>query len=173
MDRGEGFTMSRKHLAVVVVLGAALLVSAQPASTDGPFQYYPLTPCRAVDTRNTYQSQGGYGPGLVSGERRPFPIQGNCLVPVGAKAMTVNVTVVKPSNQSTLYAGYLSIYPTGGTPPLVSVINWATGTTAIANGAIVPLADQSAYPNDVTVKAALSPSKGKVDVILDVTGYFE
>jgi hypothetical protein len=126
-----------------------------------------------VDTRITTQAQGGWGPGLTSGQRKAFPIQGYCLVPQGAKAMTVNITVVKPSKQSVLSGGYLSIYPSGGAVPTVSVINWATGTTAIANGAIVPLADYVANPKDVTIKAALSPSSGKVDVILDVTGYFE
>ena len=166
--------MSRKHLAVALVLGASLLVSAQPARTDGPFQYYSLTPCRAVDTRITTQAVGGYGPGLASGNRKSFPIQGNCSVPVGAKAVTVNVTVVKPTKQSSLSSGYLSIYPTDASPvPTVSTINWATGTTAIANGANVPLADQSLNPKDITVKAALSPAVGIVDVIFDVTGYFE
>jgi len=165
--------MSRKYLAVAVVLGATLLVSAQPAGADGPFQYYPLTPCRVVDTRYTSQSQGGYGPGLRSGERRSFPIQGNCLVPVGVKAVTINVTVVKPARQATLYQGYLSLYPTGVTPPTVSTINFPTGTLALANGAIVPVADQALYPKDITVKAALSPAVGRVDVVLDVTGYFQ
>jgi hypothetical protein len=165
--------MSRKYLAVAVVLGVALLAASLPASADGPFQFYPLTPCRVVDTRNTYQSQGGYGPGLVSGERRSFPIQGNCLVPVGVKAVTFNVTVVKPTKQTTLYQGYLAVYPTGGPEPLVSTINFPKGTIALANGAIVPVADKSSYPKDVTVKAALSPATGRVEVILDVTGYFQ
>jgi hypothetical protein len=106
------------------------------------------------------------------GEFRQFPIQGNCLVPVGAKAVTVNVTVAKPAKQTTLSAGYLGIYPTGVTPPTVSTLNWAKGTTALANGAIVPVADQSLYPKDITVKAALSGG-GRVEVILDVTGYFQ
>jgi hypothetical protein len=165
--------MSRKHLAVAVILGATLLVSALPVSADGPFQYYPLTPCRLVDTRNTYQSQGGYGPGLVTAQRKAFPIQGNCLVPVGVKAVTLNVTVAKPTAQATLSQGYLSVYPTGGAEPLVSTINFPKGTIALANGAIVPVAqDLVTYPQDLTVKAALVGG-GKVEVILDVTGYFQ
>jgi hypothetical protein len=165
--------MSRKHLAVAVILGATLLVSALPVSADGPFQYYPLTPCRLVDTRNTYQSQGGYGPGLVTAQRKAFPIQGNCLVPVGVKAVTLNVTVAKPTAQATLSQGYLSVYPTGGAEPLVSTINFPKGTIALANGAIVPVAqDLVTYPKDLTVKAALVGG-GKVEVILDVTGYFQ
>jgi hypothetical protein len=157
-------------LAVAVVLWAALLVSALPASAaDGPYQYHPVTPCRVVDTRNTYQSVGGYGPGLVSREEKAFPFQGNCLVPVGAKAVTVNVTVAKPTAQTVLNAGYLTIWPYGVTKPLVATINWAKGTTALANGAIVPLA---ATTPDLTVSPFLSGG-GKVEVIIDVTGYFQ
>ena len=99
-------------------------------------------------------------------------MQGNCLVPVGAKALTVNLTVVKPPKQATLAGGYLSMYPTGNSEPLVASINFAAGTTALANGAIVPVADQSLFPKDLTVKAALSGG-GKVDVVIDVTGYFQ
>jgi len=163
--------MSRKHLAMALVLGGSLLASAQPSGADGPFQFTPLTPCRVVDTRKTSQSPGGYGPALTGSERRSFPIQGNCLVPVGAKAVTLNVTVAKPATQ-TLSGGYLKVYPTGDTEPLVSTINFATGTTALANGAIVPLADQSLFPKDLTVRSAIAAGR-KVEVILDVTGYFQ
>jgi hypothetical protein len=164
--------MGRKCLAAFVLTGATLLASAQPAGSDGPFQYFSLTPCRAVDTRNTSQSVGGYGPGLTSGQMKPFKIQGNCLVPVGAAAVTINVTVVKPSTQTILSQGNLGLFPTGVTPPTVSTINFPKGTIALANGAIVPLADQSVFPQDLTVKAFLLTG-GKVDVVLDVTGYFE
>jgi hypothetical protein len=164
--------MSRKHLAVALVLGLSLLVSALPSGADGPFQYYPLTPCRVVDTRNTSPSQGGYGPGLKNGESKQFPVQGNCLVPVGAKAVTMNVTVTKPAT-TILYGGYLTLWPTGGTKPLVSTLNWPTGTGALANGAIVPLADQTLEPNDLSVFAYVASKTAKVEVILDVTGYFQ
>ncbi len=162
--------MSRKDLAVAVVLGAALLVSALPANADGPFQYFPLTPCRLVDTRILTQSQGGYGPAMGVRETRSFPVQGNCLVPVGAKAVTLNVTVAKPA-KTTVPSGYLKVYPTGA-EPLVSTINFPAGTIALANGAIVPLGqDLVNFPKDLTIKAAIGT--GKVEVILDVTGYFQ
>jgi hypothetical protein len=159
--------MSRSYLAAAVVLGAALLVAALPASAGGPFQFHSLTPCRVVDTRNANQSQRGYGPALTSGERRQFPIQGNCLVPVGAKAVTLNLTAVQPGSQ-----GNLGLYPSQDPPPPnTSTINFTAGTYALANGAIVPLADQAVYAKDLTVRAYLQ-SGGTVHVLIDVTGYF-
>jgi hypothetical protein len=159
--------MSRKYLTAAVGLGATLLVTAPPASADGPFRFHSLTPCRVVDTRNSYQSQGGYGPILTSPEHRKFPIQGNCLVPVGAKAVTLNVTAVQPTSQ-----GNLGLYPSQTPPPpQTSTINFPVGTFALANGAIVPLADQSVEANDLTVRAFVQ-NNGQVHVVLDVTGYF-
>jgi hypothetical protein len=83
----------------------------------------------------------------------------------------MNVTVAKPAT-TTLNGGYLTIYPTGGARPTVSTLNWPKGTAALANGAIVPLADQTLEPKDLTVFAYLTGG-GKVEVILDVTGYFQ
>jgi hypothetical protein len=160
--------MSRKYLAAVGVLGAILLAAAPAPSADGPFQYHSLTPCRVVDTRILDQKQGGYGPALVSNERRQFPIQGNCLVPAGAKAVTINLTAVQPASQ-----GNLGLYPSQDPPPAnTSTINFPAGTFALANGAIVPLADQASYPKDLTVRAFVQ-NGGKVDVLIDVTGYFQ
>jgi hypothetical protein len=69
---------------------------------------------------------------------RQFPVQGLCGVPVGAKAVTVNVTAVVPSGP-----GFLTLYPSGIATPVVSSLNFAAGELALGNGAIVPLADQS------------------------------
>ena len=69
--------------------------SAAPALADGPFQFFPLTPCRVADTRNAAGVNGG--PAITVFTTRQFRIQGNCGVPVGAKAVTLNVTVVQPA----------------------------------------------------------------------------
>ncbi len=159
--------MSSKHLATAVVLGAALLAASQPASTDGPFQFYPLTPCRLVDTRNLSQSPGGYGPALKNGERRRFPIQGNCLVPVGAKAVSLNVTAFAPTG-----AGNLGMYPSQDpAPPNTQTLNFVKGST-VANGAIAALADQSLFSKDLTIRVSVNYN-GTVHVVLDVNGYFQ
>ncbi len=164
--------MKMKHMAAG--LGAALLVAALPgqaaAQGNGPYQFHSLTPCRIVDTRNSGEFQGAYGPILQSGVERKFPIQGNCGVPVGARAVSVNVTVATPTWQ-----GRLTLYPASSTVPAyastTSTINFPPGTFTLANGAIVPLADQAQQPNDLGVMPFLVDG-GRVHMILDVTGYF-
>ena len=159
--------MSRSNRGVAILFGVSLLIIARPGGTDGPFQFHSLTPCRIVDTRLPNQVVGEYGPVLASNVERMFPVQGNCGVPVGARAATLNVTAVAPTNQ-----GRFTLYPSGITTPLVSTINFPPATTALANGAIVPLADQSVQPSDLAVMP-LVVGGGQVHLVLDVTGYFQ
>ena len=151
-------TMSRTVLAV---LAAGLALAALPTQAAGPFQYHSLTPCRLADTRNPDGPSGG--PILAANVSRSFPVQGLCSVPVGAMAVSVNLTAVGPAA-----VGFLTLYPSGITRPVVSTLNYSAGESAIANGAIVPLADQSTNPLDVAVFA-----KTSTHMILDVTGYFQ
>jgi hypothetical protein len=171
--------MSGRRRILALAIGAALVMAVAPTGeADGPFQFYSLTPCRAVDTRISTQSQGGYGPILTTKVERKFPIQGNCNVPVGATAVALNVTVVTPTNQ-----GSLTLYPAGIAEPLVSTITFPLGTYALANGAIVPLADQSVQPKDLAAKFTLCDgttlpcqrvlNNGQAHLALDVTGYFK
>jgi hypothetical protein len=151
-------------VTVPMVVVAALAASALSALADGPFQYHSLTPCRLFDTRSTTA--------MSQGETRAFQVQGLCLVPTGAKAVSVNVTAVSPTGN-----GYLSLFPNTGstTPPLVSSLNFSsTCGTATGNGAIVPLGDATVYPNqDLYIYARVAATPGTVHVVLDVTGYFQ
>lgn len=150
--------------AAVVACVAALLPAAAHAA--GPFKYFALTPCRAADTRNPPGTNGG--PALSADTTRSFKIQGLCGVPVGAKAVTINVTVVSP-NLST-NGGFASLFPSGGGIPSVSTINFTNADTALANGAIVPL---STNTNDLSVFFnAYNLGSGTIHLVLDVTGYF-
>jgi len=122
-------------------------------------QFVPTTPCRVVDTRNPDGPFGG--PSLSGRTSRSFPLgeSGNpCNIPSNAIAYSLNVTVVP---QGVL--GYLTIWPTGQTQPLVSTLNSYDGRTK-ANAAIVPtgtpLGAVSVYVTHTT------------DVILDINGYF-
>ena len=146
----------------VLVLAAALGLAPEPASAAGPFQFHALTPCRIVDTRKPVGPTGG--PILQSEVVRSFPIQGQCGVPVGAKAVALNVTITQPSN-----FGHLTLFPSGTAVPTVSTINWSPGEPALANGAIVPL---STNASDLSLRPFLL-NNGTVHVILDVTGYFQ
>jgi hypothetical protein len=146
---------------------ALLLVAAVPAMADGPFQFFPVAPCRVVDTRNAPSTNGG--PAVTANALRTFRMQGNCLVPNGAKAVTVNVTVVSPGS-----AGWLGVYPATGFSG-TSTINFNAGEFAIANGAIVPLS-AVAVPADRDISVFWSNYSGvnpTTHVLLDITGYFQ
>ena len=129
----------------------------QPVA-DGALQFYPLTPCRVLDTRNSNSQLGG--PFLRGGEERDFPIQAsNCQVPSSARAYSMNFTVAPRQGKG---LGYLTVWAAGNSQPVVSTLNNPTGTY-VANAAIVPAGDEGAiavYPDQDT------------DLIGDINGYF-
>ena len=142
-------TISRFVLLTIVGLLGAISAAAQ----TGPFQFYAIAPCRAVDTRG--------GPAVGQGVTRDFAIRGTCGVPTSAKAVSLNVTVVSPTQGS-----FLTLWPSGGARPNVSTINFASTDVSLGNGAIVAV---STAANDLSVFNCC----GDVHVILDVTGYFQ
>lgn len=144
----------------------AFAVSA-PAMAGGPYQFYPVSPCRVVDTRNPNGVNGG--PAITVNQLRGTRIQGNCGVPVGAKAVSVNITVVTPGE-----AGWLGVYPVTGFSG-TSAINFNNGEFAIANGAIVPISPVSlATDMDSSVLwGNYTSNVTQTHVLLDVTGYFQ
>src|SRR5512137_1645898 len=103
------FSVRSVALLSLLLPGAALAQSPQSL-------FYPVTPCRAVDTRNPSGASGG--PALVAGGARAFQLAGACGVPITARAVVTDVTVVNPSS-----AGDLAIFPSGTPSP--------TGATAI------------------------------------------
>lgn len=138
---------------------SATLNSAFTYQEDGT-EYYTLTPCRIIDTRNPFGPNGG--PALDDGTTRSFALD-QCGVPTGAAAVSVNVTVVEPTA-----AGFLRIYPTGITPPTVSTINFTAGVTR-ANNAILDL--NRTIQGNVDVQTVMPG--GATHFVLDVTGYFQ
>jgi hypothetical protein len=136
----------------------ALAVVPRLMAQVGPYQYYSITPCRVVDTRNAVSTNGG--PSLATTPRN-FQIRGNCGVPSTAKAVSLNVTITNASSSS-----WLTLWPSGTAQPFVSTINYDQNSGALANGAIVGL---SSNTTDLSVANAI----GGVHVILDVTGYFQ
>ena len=121
-----------------------------PASNT--YQFYPLTPCRIVDTR------GGDGGILQAGIERDYTIPGTCGVPSSATAYSFNVTVLPSAGG----LDYLTVWPEGEPRPGVSTLNDNTGTI-VANAAIVPAG------SGVTAFYAHSNS---TNLLLDVNGYF-
>jgi hypothetical protein len=157
--------MNRLHKgSVFLAAGVLSAFLGRDAVADGPFQYYALTPCRVVDTRSANPSlaQGGI---VAVATNRSFTMQGRCGVPLGAKAVTLNLTITQPTQ-----GGFISLYPAGPLPsPMISTINFLAGEPGIANGAIVPLA---ATTPDLGLIFGSSPGSWTTHVVIDVTGYF-
>jgi len=124
----------------------------------GTLQFYPLAPCRVVDTRNARGELGG--PSLQGGQERDFPVlSSNCHIPSAAEAYSMNFTVVPVGGQP---LGYLSVWPAGLRQPVVSTLNNPTATI-VANAAIVPAGTGGAiavYPDQNT------------QLVIDINGYF-
>jgi hypothetical protein len=135
-------------------------VGAKTACAAAPLpalDFHTLPPCRILDTRNPIGAFGG--PALQPGATRVLTLAGVCGVPATAKAVAVNVTVVQPAA-----GGFVTLAPTGLPLPATSTINMAPGVTR-ANNALLGLGTGA-----VQVKAV---STGAVQLLLDVTGYFE
>jgi len=160
--------MFHKTARLLVLGGLGLLLShAARAAVAGPYSFFPLTPCRVVDTRGPVGPQGG--PALAANTVRNFSIinVNGCGVPSSAKAAAINITAIQATDN-----GDLRIFPYQSAVPLASVINFSTIDFALANGAIVPLANIGGL--DISVQTDMPPgSSGNVQLVIDVTGYFQ
>ncbi|HEX6083244.1 MAG TPA: hypothetical protein VF266_01885 [Thermoanaerobaculia bacterium] len=144
----------------ILVLAAFTVVFASTAlAQNGPLQYYPLTPCRVVDTRNSVSTNGG--PIVGTNSSRSFQIRGLCGVPNSSRAVSLNVTVTQATQ-----ASYLTVWPSGLNRPTVSMLNFEPTDPALANGIIVAVSENA---QDLSVYNNF----GNVHVVIDVTGYFQ
>ena len=124
-------------------------------------QFYTITPCRMVDTRDPPSPSGG--PALVAGgPDRPFPMVNHCGIPSGASAVSANVTVVSPGAP-----GNLAIYRGDGVLPGTSVINFSVGQTRASDALL-----QLALDGTGGVKVH-NGSTASGDLVIDVNGYFQ
>ena len=159
---------SLKAVAVLALAGLGLVLSAADAYGQASgYGFFALNPCRVVDTRNADGPSGG--PMLTANTARSFPIMNvnSCGVPSTARAASMNVTAVAPTDN-----GNFVIYPAGAPRPNSSVVNWSVSDFATGNGAVIPLSNQNGV--DITVYTNMPQgSSGKVHLIIDVTGYFQ
>jgi hypothetical protein len=136
--------------------------TTSPTPTPAPppgAGFFPLPPCRLADTRNSDGPTGG--PALQANAVRAFPVANLCGIPLSATAIAVNIAVVLPSDD-----GDLRLYPTGGTAPLASAINFRPGIVR-ANNAIISVG----AGGQISVQCDM-PSGG-THFFFDVYGYFE
>ncbi|MBV9396454.1 MAG: hypothetical protein JO062_00640 [Bryobacterales bacterium] len=139
-----------------------------PNTTPGGLVFYPMTPCRVMDTRVGHGFTGVYGPpsltppfaGATSGTSRTLPVQSStCTIPPTAQVYSFNFTVVPVAGAP---LGWLSAWPTGQPEPSASILNAPTGTI-VANAAIIPAGAGGSI--DIFVHDA-------TDAIVDINGYF-
>ena len=130
--------------------GADRVVSTAPApaAIGAPATFVPVTTRRVVDTRRA-------GGRLGRGQELAVDLTG--LVPAGATAATVNLTVDGPAAD-----GYLSAYPCGPPPPSTSSLNYHAGRPRGA-AATVALDGHSRF---------CVRTLADTDVIVDLSGAF-
>ncbi len=156
------------------VAGAADVVVTNPggATGTGPgaytylagtggVAYYPVTPCRIVDTRN---ADGAFGGPILAASpaERTFSLAPACDLPADAKVLSANVTVTGGAA-----AGSLRIYPADSTLPVSTAISFGAGMTR-ANNAIL-LLSAAGGAGRVTVR---NDAAAPIHLIVDVSGYF-
>jgi hypothetical protein len=129
-----------------------------PPTTTGAL-FYPLTPCRVLDTRNATGPLGG--PVLAAGATRSFTVVSTCAIPSNAKTLSVNVTITGPTAN-----GELRVFSGNGTLPSTSSISFRAGQTR-ANNAHVLLATDGTGSFKVQ-----NNSTGTVHFLVDVNGYY-
>ena len=148
--------------AVAVSFGAGGLFTVLAAPSTASSEYTAISPCRLVNTR----SPGTIGPKstpFTAGQTFTFAVRGTngqCVIPSAATAVTANITVVNATAQS-----FLTVFPADVGLPNASTINWKANQTPLANGATLALS----AAGEINV----NNNAGTVDVIIDITGYFQ
>ena len=154
--------MARKSALLFLAASFTFLISGK-ARADGPYGFFPLQPCRVVDTRGPVGPLGG--PALAANTLRSFFFEGVCGIPSTARAVVFNVTAIQATD-----VGDLRIFPFQVAVPFASVINFGTTDFALANGAIIPLTNGTRIS---VLPDMPMGSTGHVHLVLDVTGYFQ
>lgn len=126
--------------------------------------FYPVQPCRVLDTRLSTAGAIGYNGTRNFYVNTNLANQGGnaagCGMPTDPVAVALNIT---STNQDRI--GHLRLYPYSTTPPNASILNFQAGTNVV-NAAIVQNCYLCGY--DFTVESDWAAS----DVIVDVLGYF-
>ena len=159
-----------RHTAVwtggqMLIWGGDISSPANPTNTGGlycspgPSGFFTLKPCRVFDSRTP-----GDGPAIPSGSTRIVQLAARCSVPVGAKSVSLNLTIVGASG-----GGFLQAYAGDQPAPGTSVVNFVAGSTR-ANNALVQLA----LGGSGTLALRPTLDNGTpLHVVVDVNGYFE
>jgi alpha-tubulin suppressor-like RCC1 family protein len=124
------FVPVRFRVTASNALGVGPVSASSAAITPVTTKYWPLRPVRLADTRTgattvdgTFRATGA----LKAGGVMSLKVVGRGGVPTGAKAATLNVTIVKPTA-----AGSVSVFPCGSSRSTATTLTFAAGAT-VAN----------------------------------------
>ena len=126
-------------------------------------KFYPVTPCRLLDTRNA-DGPDAAAPALAPGETRVLHIGTRCGLNASAvRALAVNQTVTQPTadGELVLYRGDLS------STPVTSNVSFRAGKTRANNGIL----ELNRFGDGAF--RVHNRSAGTVHFILDVSGTFK
>ncbi len=159
-------------------LSANTNITINTEGPPAPLQFYPVAPCRLVDTRGAAAGFNGItpfsGPSIAAGETLTIPVQlaaeatanttpAPCgVIPSAAQAYSINLTVVPHSKGA---VDYISLWPSGATQPFVATLNDPEGLI-VANAAVVPAGSPD---GGISV---FNAGPATTDVIIDMNGYF-
>jgi hypothetical protein len=128
--------------------------------------FHPISPSRVYDSRSPAPTPGALSQGtnrLVSvADKRDLntgAVTTANVVPVGATAISVNLTVTGTGG-----GGYLAVNEGGNNTISASAINWTNPESSIANSIIVPI--------NTTRQVSVICGQGSTHFILDVSGYY-
>ena len=148
------------QLSVTVTAATGCAATGSASVTLRCLAFYPIPPCRVLDTRNPNGPLGG--PSLAAGATRTFVLTGSCGVPTTARVVSINLTVTG----ATSGPASLLVYPAGTTRPLASTISYSAGQTRANNWMALLGAS-----GDVAISCG--QTTGTVNAIVDVNGYFK
>lgn len=84
------------------------------------------------------------------------------VVPAGASAVSLNLTIVAPTSPT----GYLAVTPGDAATFVASSINWSAVGAILANGGVAKL------DANRQIRVFAGGAIGTVDFVVDVTGYY-
>jgi FG-GAP-like repeat len=147
---------------VIADYNHGLVVLRHVPMAPSPAGYYPVTPCRMLDTRVVSRP-------LPANTYRTLTAAGSCGVPADALAVAINVTAVDARN-----LGDFRLYAAGAPVPLSSTINFAPGRPR-ANNAITTLGPGGRISVRCDMPVDQDPAQGSpasAHLVIDVYGYF-
>lgn len=174
--------------AVAIVVGSGGLLVATAAPSEPGSTFVPIEPARVLDTRVQPCPDGAFSSGLFADQLGyTFNVVGSAdgcnlepdAVPVGATAVVLNVTVVRPTG-----AGFVSVRPWKSgelVVPTISQLNFEAGEVA-PNSVTVGLPVDGEQPGAIELyygsrcqcPKELLPLPGPhyTNILIDVMGYY-